>query len=69
MKTIEQTKAPTDVVLAEVRRYKREIAEEHGFDVRELARSLQRRHTGIARLVSPPTKPTANEVLHTQTPT
>ncbi len=35
MRTIEPTKAPTDEVLAEVRRHKREIAEQHGFDVRE----------------------------------
>ena len=37
MRTIEPTKAPTDEVLAELRRHKREIAEQHGFDVRELA--------------------------------
>lgn len=57
MKTIEQTKAPIDEVLSEVRRHKREIAEEHGFDVRELARSLQRRQANMERLVSPPSKP------------
>ena len=60
MRTIEPTKAPTDEVLAEVRRHKREIAEQHGFDVRELANSLQRRQAGMAQLVSPPANPTAD---------
>lgn len=64
MKTIEPTKAPVDEVLAEVRRRKREIAKEHGFDVRALARSLQRRQEGIERLVSPPST-TANKRMET----
>jgi hypothetical protein len=58
MKTIDITTGLTDEVLAEVRRHKREIAEEHGFDVRALARDLQRRQANHPRLVSP--QPTAN---------
>ena len=40
-------------VLAEVRRHKRDIAKEHGFDVRAIARDLQRRQANHPRLVSP----------------
>lgn len=54
MKTIELTSELTDEVLAEVRRHKREIAKEHGFDVRSIARDLQRRQADHPRLVPPP---------------
>jgi len=53
MKTIETTTELTDEVLAEVRRHKRDIAKEHGFDVRAIARDLQRRQANHPRLVSP----------------
>ena len=61
MKTIKPTKAPTDDVLAEIRRHKEEIAKEHGFDVRKLARSLQRRQADIGHLVPPPSKETTTK--------
>ena len=54
MLTTEKSPASIDLVLAEVRFNKQAIAEEHDFDVRNLAQDLQRRQAAIALLVSPP---------------
>lgn len=43
MKTIDTVLPVTDPVIQEVRRYKQAIAEEFGFDVVALGRSLQER--------------------------
>ena len=43
MKTIDTVPSVTDPVIQEVRRHKRAIAEEFGFDVVALGRSLQAR--------------------------
>ena len=56
MKTTEQRYSQHDEVLAELRRYKTEIAQEHGFDVRSLAKDLQKRQQHHPQLVSPPAK-------------
>ncbi len=52
MKTIDTPIAVTDPVISEVRRHKRAIAEEFGFDVIALARSLQQRQVGDPRFVT-----------------
>jgi hypothetical protein len=51
MKTIDTILAVTDPVIQEVRRHKRAIAEEFGFDVVALGRSLQERQTCDPRFI------------------
>ena len=56
MKTIELSNKAPDEVLAEIWRHKRAISEEHGHDVRSIARDLQRRqlgHTNLVRVAVP----------------
>lgn len=53
MKTTDASKTMVDSVIAEVRRHKTEIAEDFGFDVFALGRSLQQREIGDARFQSP----------------
>jgi|GEM_PF-1310325 len=52
-KTIESRKTVVDVVIADVRRHKQEIAAAFGFDVVALGRSLQQRETGDPRFKTP----------------
>jgi len=52
MKTIDLPSSVTDPVISEVRRHKRAIAEEFGFDVIALGRSLQQRQAGDPRFVT-----------------
>ena len=52
MKTIDTPISVTDPVISEVRRHKHAIAEEFGFDVIALARSLQQRQAGDPRFVT-----------------
>lgn len=56
MTTVEKTEGLNDDVLAEVRRHKVAIASEHNFDVRALARDLQRRQKDHPKLISPPSR-------------
>lgn len=51
MKTIDTILPVTDPVIQEVRRHKRAIAEEFGFDVVALGRSLQERQTCDPRFI------------------
>ena len=51
MKTIDTIMPVTDPVIQEVRRYKLAIAEEFGFDVVALGRSLQERQTCDPRFI------------------
>ena len=53
MKTIDYPKSVADSVISEVRRQKQEIAEEYGFDVVALGRSLQEREHGDPRFKTP----------------
>ena len=46
------TSSVSDPVISEVRRHKREIAEEHGFDVIAMGRALQVRQNGDPRFVT-----------------
>ena len=52
MKTIDQPTQVVDEVIAEVRRHKLAIAEEHNFDIESLLRSLQARQSGDHRIVN-----------------
>jgi hypothetical protein len=54
MKTIEHSETIRDEILAEVRRHKQEIAAEHSYSVRSLAKDIQQRQQGHPRLVAPP---------------
>ena len=56
MKTIDYPKTIVDPVITEVRRHKVEIAEEFGFDVLAIGRSLQRREIGDPRFKTPQSK-------------
>ena len=57
MKTIDTVLPVTDPVIQEVRRYKRAIAEEFGFDVVALGRSLQERQASDPRFILTKGKP------------
>ena len=52
MKTIDTPTAVVDEVISEVRRHKRAIAENFGFDVVALGRALQKRQEGDPRFVT-----------------
>jgi len=52
MKTIDTPPSVTDEVISEIRRHKRAIAEQFGFDVVALGRALQKRQEGDPRFVT-----------------
>lgn len=60
MKPNDTVQPVTDPVIQEVRRHKRAIAEEFGFDVVALGRSLQKRQAGDPRFSATKGEPDAD---------
>ena len=57
----EEPYTPHEEVLTELRRHKTAIAEEHGFDVRSLAKDLQQRQKALPQLITAPDHPSSKE--------